>query len=350
MCVPRTTRAAILVELRKPLVVDEIELPPACDVGQVLVELQYSGICGSQFGEIDGVKGVDKFLPHLLGHEGTGHVVAIGPGVARVKIGDAVVLHWRKAPGIEAAPPVYRWRGKQLNAGFVTTFNRHAVVSENRVTPIPLGTDLRTAALFGCAVTTGFGVVQNNARLRIGESIVVYGAGGIGLNIVQASAMVSAHAIVAIDLFDGKLELARRMGATHIINASNTDVRDEIQRAVGARGVDVFVDNTGIPDIIELGYVLTKPHGRVVLVGVPRKGQDITIYSLPIHFGKALIGSFGGDAQPHEDIPRFLHLVEAGKLALEPLITHIDTLDNVNQAIAKARSGAVAGRSIIDLR
>ena len=145
---------------------------------------------------------------------------------------------------------------------------------------------MKTASLFGCAVTTGFGVVQNNAKLKIGESIVVYGAGGIGLNIVQAAAMVSADPIIAVDLFDGKLDLATRLGATHVINASAGNANEEIQRIVGGRGLDVFVDNTGSPAVIQLGYALTKPQGRIVLVGVPRKGNDITIYSLPIHFGK----------------------------------------------------------------
>ena len=349
MTFPKSMSAAILVELREPLVVSEVQMPAGCSVGQVLVKLRYSGICGSQFGEIDGVKGEDKFLPHLLGHEGSGHVVAVGAGVKQVKEGDAVVLHWRKGLGIEGAPPVYGWRGARLNAGYVTTFNDYAIVSENRVTRIPTGTNLKVAALFGCAVTTGFGVVVNNAKLKIGESIVVYGSGGIGLNIVQAASLVSAYPIVAVDLFDGKLELARRMGATHCINASKVNAEDEIRRIVLGRGLDVFVDNTGLPPVIQFGYTMTNPQGRVVLVGVPRKGNDVTIYSLPIHFGKTLVGSHGGEAVPNEDIPRYLQLLDAGKIELESLITHIDSLANINAAIREARSGENAGRCLIDL-
>ena len=131
--------------------------------------IEYSGICGSQLGEIDGAKGEDKFLPHLLGHEGSGAVVATGPGVRHVKEGDTVVLHWRKAHGIEATPPRYSWRGKPLNAGWVTTFNQYAIVAENRVTRIDPHCDLKVAALYGCAVTTGFGVVVNNAKVKLGE-------------------------------------------------------------------------------------------------------------------------------------------------------------------------------------
>jgi len=163
MPIPRTMQAAILVEQRKPLVVDEIELPSTLEVGQVLVKVHYSGICGSQLGEIDGAKGEDKFLPHLLGHEASGTVLETGPGVKHVKTGDTVVLHWRKSLGIEGSPPNYLWRGKKLNAGWIATFNEYAIVAENRLTPIPADSDLEVAALFGCAVTTGFGVVVNNA-------------------------------------------------------------------------------------------------------------------------------------------------------------------------------------------
>jgi len=212
MTLPRSTKAAILTALRKPLVVTEIGLPEALDVGQVLVKIHYSGICGSQLGEIDGVKGEDKYLPHLLGHEGSGMVLAIGPGVRHVGPADKVVLHWRKGIGIESPTPAYTWNGSKVNAGWLTTFNEYSVVSENRLTRIPPDSDMEVAALFGCAVTTGFGVVQNSAKLRIGESVVVFGAGGVGLNIVQAAALISAYPIIAVDLYDNRLELARRMG------------------------------------------------------------------------------------------------------------------------------------------
>ena len=349
MAIPKTMKAAILAELRAPLVVDQVELPPALEVGQVLVKIHCSGICGSQLGEIDGAKGEDKFLPHLLGHEASGAVVETGPGVKHVKPGDAVVLHWRKGLGIEGAPPAYRWRGQKLNAGWIATFNEYAIVAENRVTAIPSDSDLEVAALFGCAVTTGFGIIENNARVRIGESVVVFGAGGIGLNVVQAAALVSAWPIIAVDLHDGRLELARQMGATHIINSSGGDARQAILDIVGSAGVDAFIDNTGQPAIIETGYQITKPQGRVILVGVPRKGNNITLYSLPLHFGKGLSGSHGGDAVPQADIPRYQQLYRNGRIKLRELITDHFTLDQVNEAIAGMRSGKVRGRCLIKM-
>ena len=338
--------AAVLVELRKPLEVVELELPPVLEPGQVLVKVHYSGICGSQLGEIDGVKGEDRFLPHLLGHEGSGTVMETGAGVRHVKVGDKVVLHWRKALGIDSSTPVYKWGGRKVNAGWVTTFNEYAVVSENRLTPIPQDSDLDVAALFGCAVTTGFGVVVNNARVRIGESVVVFGAGGVGLNIVQAAALVTAYPIIAVDLFDNRLELAKQMGATHIVNAADADAFAAI-RDVCPEGVDAFIDNTGVPSIIEGGYRITKPRGRVTLVGVPRKGHDISIYSLPLHFGKELSGSHGGETLPQEDIPRYRALFDAGRIRLRELLTDRYRLDQVNEAIRAMRSGEVSGRCLI---
>lgn len=349
MTIPKTMKASILVEQRKPLVVDEVELPASLDVGQVLVKVHYSGICGSQLGEIDGVKGADNFLPHLLGHEASGTVLDVGLGVKHVKPGDRVVLHWRRGLGIECAPPRYRWRGKNLNAGWITTFNEYAIVAENRMTTIPVDCDLDVAALFGCAITTGFGAIENNARVRIGESVVVFGAGGVGLNIVQAASLVGAHPVIAVDLYDNRLALAKELGATHQINSGKVDAKSAVESIIGIAGLDVFIDNTGQPAIIEMGYGLTKPQGRVTLVGVPRKGNNIQIYSLPLHFGKGLSGSHGGEAVPNMDIPRYYSLFRAGKIRLKELITEYASLDDINNAITNMRSGATAGRCLIKM-
>lgn len=347
MAIPKTMKAAILVEQRKPLIIDEVELPPTLDVGQVLVKIHYSGICGSQLGEIDGAKGEDKFLPHLLGHEASATVMEIGPGVKHVKPGDTVVLHWRKGLGIEGAPPNYRWRGTKLNAGWIATFNEYAIVAENRMTSIPADSDLEVAALFGCAVTTGFGVVENNAKVRIGESVVVFGAGGVGLNIVQAAALVGAYPVIAVDLFDNRLALAKEMGATHLVNAKTHDAKAEIEKITGTQGVDVFIDNTGQPKVIEIGYLITKQQGRVTLVGVPRNGNNINIYSLPLHFGKELSGSQGGEAIPNLDIPRFQNLFRANRIKLRDLLTERLPLGEINRGIENMRSGKTTGRCLI---
>ena len=342
-------KAAILVQQNKPLVLDEVELPDTLEYGQVKVTIHYSGICGAQIGEIDGVKGEDKFLPHLLGHEGSGVVEEVGPGVKTVHPGDHVVLHWKRGSGIESAVPLYRWRGKPLNAGWVTTFNEYAVVAENRVTTIPESMDMEQAVLFGCAVTTGLGVISNNAQLTIGESIIVFGTGGVGLSIIQGAEMVSAHPIIGIDLFDHKLALAEKLGATHVLNAQKVDTVKGILEILGEAGADVAVDTTGNVDVIEKAYELTKPQGRTILVGVPKVGHKASLYSLPLHFGKKITGSHGGDTRPETDIPRYLALRDAGKLDLDALITERMTLDDVNTAIQKIRDGKVTGRCVMKI-
>jgi S-(hydroxymethyl)glutathione dehydrogenase/alcohol dehydrogenase len=342
------SRAAILVEQKKPLVIEEVEVP-APKLGQVLVKVLASGICGSQIGEIDGVKGPDKFLPHLLGHEGCGEVVEVGEGVRRVKPGDRVVLHWRKGAGLESVAPVYDSPIGRVNAGWVTTFNEYALVSENRVTAIPADFDPEIAALFGCAVTTGFGVVTNNARLAIGESIAIFGAGGIGLNIVQGAALAGGYPVIALDRFDNRLELARSLGATHTINVTKADAAEEIKKIVGHDGVDVAVDNTGNVEVITLASRITNARGRTVLVGVPPKDSTASISTLPLHFEKQLTGSHGGECRPEIDIPRYVRLVREGRLQLASLIGKRYPLADINDAIDDMKSGRLAGRAIVRL-
>ncbi len=339
-------KAAILAESKKPLVVANIDLPGKLDVGQVQVKLHYSGICGAQINEIDAVKGPDKFLPHLLGHEGSGIVQKTGPGVTTVKEGDHVVLHWRPSKGIQSPAPKYTWNDKTVNAGWVTTFNEQAIISENRLTVIPDSFDMRIAPLFGCAVTTAFGVVNNDAQIKVGQSLVIFGIGGVGLNIAQAASMVSTHPIIGVDLLQHKLEMGKKFGLTHTVTSGQENVNDTIRDIVGTQGADVVIETTGNSRVIEKAYELTHPDGKTICVGVPRKGDNISIYSLPLHFNKVLTGSHGGDAVPDVDIPRYIKLINAGKMTLDGLITHEFGLDDVNEALDLFRSGE-SGRCVI---
>lgn len=342
-------RAAILTELNKPLVIADIAMPKQLSYGQVLVNLHYSGICGAQLNEIEGAKGPDKFLPHLLGHEGSGIVEDIGPGVKTVAKGDHVVLHWRPGSGVQSETPAYDWQGKKVNAGWVTSFNEKAIVSENRVTAIPRDFNMRLAPLFGCAVTTAMGVINNDAQVKIGQSVVVFGVGGVGLNIVQAAALVTAHPIVAIDLIQEKLTMAKRFGATHVIHVQkNQDISQQLADIIGRAGADVVIDTTGSARVIEQAYALTHADGRTILVGVPRKGDNISIYSLPLHFKKILKGSHGGSSDPAVDIPRYIALCQAGKMTLEGLVTDEFPLERINEALDKVRTGQ-SGRVMIKM-
>jgi S-(hydroxymethyl)glutathione dehydrogenase/alcohol dehydrogenase len=341
-------KAAILVELKKPLVIEEIETPPL-RFGQVLVQILCSGICGAQINEIEGAKGPDKFLPHLLGHEATAVVVECGEGVTTVKPGDRVVCHWRKGAGLQAPTAIYTSKAfPRINSGWVTTFSQHSIVSENRVTKVPPDFNAESGALLGCAVTTAMGVINNNARLGIGESIAVFGTGGVGLNIIQFAAKVAAHPIIGIDLHDHKLELARKLGATHTLNARQGDLREEIRKIAGAQGVDVAIENTGVAEVIETAYEATGPQGRVILVGVPPKAaRHPSFYTLPLHFKKVLTGSEGGDCRPEIDIPKLVRLCQAGKLELGGLVSKRYRLEQINEAIDDLKNGRVAGRCMV---
>lgn len=331
------TSAAILVEQRKPLLIDEVELP-ALGYGQVLVQVKASRICGSQLGEIAGVKGPDKYLPHLLGHEGGGIVLETGPEVSHVKAGDRVVLHWRPGAGIQAAPSKYRLGSRSVNAGNITTFQNLTVVSENRLTRIPADTDFEVAALLADTLTTGFGAVTREARVTIGEAVVVIGVGGIGLGTVLGAHLAGAHPVIAVDLHEHKLAKAREYGATHTINPTHENLGDAIRRILGGPA-DVVFDVTGNAAVIEQAWEITGPKGRLILVGVMRHDQQLSLNTLPLHHGKILTGTEGGSSQPQHDIPRYLRMIQAGRFDPRRMISHRCKLADVNDAIATMRAG-----------
>ncbi len=329
--------AAILVEQRQPLVIDEVELP-ALGYGHVLVQVKASRICGSQLGEIEGVKGPDKYLPHLLGHEAGGIVLEVGPEVSRVKPGDHVVLHWRPGAGIQARPVQYRLGSQVINAGNITTFQCLTVVSENRLTVISKDVPFETAALLADTLTTGFGAVARDAKVQIGESVVIIGVGGIGLGVVLGAHLAGAHPIIAVDVHDHKLTKAKEFGATHTINSRNTNLAEAAKEILGGPA-DVVIDVTGNAQVIEQAWRLTGPKGRVLLVGVMRHDQQFSFNTLPLHYGKTISGSEGGSSQPSIDIPRYLRMIRDGRFDPRGMISHRCQLTEINTAIATMRSG-----------
>jgi S-(hydroxymethyl)glutathione dehydrogenase/alcohol dehydrogenase len=331
------TTAAILVEQRRPLVLDDVEILPL-SYGQVLVKVGISRVCGSQLGEIDGVKGPDLHLPHLLGHEAGGEVLEVGPEVKHVRPGDHVVLHWRRGGGIQAAPAKYRLGNREINAGNVTTFQGLTVVSENRATRIPKDVDFETAALLADTLTTGFGVVSRDARVEMGEAVVVIGVGGIGLGVVLGAHLAGAHPIVAVDIHDHKLEKARQFGATHAVNSRTSAWAEAVVQHLGGSADAVF-DGTGSPAVLETAWRLTSPHGRVVLVGVMPHDRTLSLNTQDMHHGKRLIGSEGGSSRPEIDIPRYVRMLRDGRFTAAGMVTHRFPLARVNDAIAAMRAG-----------
>ncbi|MAR77938.1 MAG: dehydrogenase [Gammaproteobacteria bacterium] len=336
-------KSAILIESKKPLILADIELPKNLEFGQVQVKLFYSGICGAQINEIDALKGPDKFLPHLLGHEGSGIVEKIGEGVTTVKPGDHVVLHWRKSKGIQSNTPKYLWNDKIVNAGWVTTFNEKAIISENRLTVIPKEADLKTAALYGCAITSGFGAVNNDAKVQIGQSVLIFGLGGMGLSIAYASSLVSAYPIIGIDIHQEKLDLAKKFGVTHTFTSIN---EDNLKDILNNKGPDITFETTGISSLMEKAYEISPDDRKIIFVGVPT--DKIKIYTLPLAFEKSLSVSSGGDCIPDLDIPRYIRMELNKKLDLKNFITHEFDLSQINDAIDLFRTGK-AGRIILKL-
>ena len=341
------TLAAVLVETGKPLVLAELEIP-ALKPGQVLVEIAFSGVCHTQLLECRGHRGEDRYLPHCLGHEGSGIVCEVGPGVTKVKPGDRVILSWIKGSGADVPQTVYRWGDRGVNAGGITTFSRHAVISENRLTPLPEEIPLRDAALLGCAVPTGVGAVFNTAGPKPGQSIAIFGTGGIGLCAVAGAAIAGCTPIIAVDIRREKLELARQMGATHRVHAAEGDPVREVQR-ICPGGVDFAIEASGRPEVMLQALHSVRSQGGVaVIVGNARHGERVALDPRQLNLGKQLRGTWGGDNWPDRDFPRYCRLLSAGKLNLEPLLSRTYRLREINAALDDLEAGTVA-RPLIEM-
>ena len=341
-------KAAILTELNKPLTVDYIEVDGVLKFGQVLVQINKSGICGAQLQELSGNKGNGKFLPHLLGHEGSGIVYDIGPGVTKVKKGDKVVMHWRKGTGIESEFPSYIFSNKKMSSGKVTTLSEYSVVSENRLTKVPDNTPDELSALLGCGLTTALGTINNEAQLKFGESVMIVGCGGVGLNLIQGAKLASAYPIVAVDIIKVKEKLCISVGATEYINNSET-ILSEI---LGKRNFDVIIDTTGNVKIIEETLKFLSESGRYILVGQPKPSESMTIsnpYKLFDGNGKVLKATQGGQTDPDKDIIRYINLYNAKLLDVKKIITHVFDLEDINSAFELLKSGN-AGRILINTK
>jgi S-(hydroxymethyl)glutathione dehydrogenase/alcohol dehydrogenase len=341
------TQAAILVETGKPLELGNIEPAPLMP-GQVLVEIAFSGACKTQLMEIDGAKGVDKWCPHCLGHEGSGIVTEMGSAVTKVKPGDRVVLSWIKGTGIDAGGTVYNWDGKQVNAGGVTTFQRHAVVSENRLTPVPPDVDMDVAVLLGCAAPTGMGAIFNVLGVKAGDAVAVFGTGGVGLNAVMAAALAGADPLIGIDLRASRRDMARTFGATHAIDPADGGAWAQIE-AILPHGVDVAVEATGNPAVMaEAVRVTRRQGGRAVIIGNARHDEQLNISPSVFNQGKSLLGTWGGDSVPDRDYARYGRLLSSGRLPVRKLLSRTYRLEDINQALEDFRSGTI-WRPLIDM-
>jgi S-(hydroxymethyl)glutathione dehydrogenase/alcohol dehydrogenase len=341
-------KAAILRALNEPLTVEPITCSNPAR-GQILVRIAASGVCHTQLNEARGKKGKDVWLPHLLGHEAAGVVEEVGPEVTRISRGDHVVLTWIKGPGLSVGGPTcVDARGQKVNAGPVATFAEAAVVSEDRATPIRKDMPLNLAALLGCAVATGAGAVFNSAKLEGGETVAVFGTGGIGLNAIQAAAIAGASKVIAVDIHDAKLDRARIFGATDTVNARGREPAEAIREFTGGKGVDVAIESAGQRVSMEAAFASVRQGGGLaILVGNLPAGQSISIDPFQLICGKRIVGSWGGETDPGRDIPRYADMFMAGKLKLAELVSHRFTLDEINPALDALERGEV-NRALIE--
>lgn len=317
--------------------------------GQALVKLAYSGVCHSQLMEARGKRGEDRYLPHLLGHEGSGRVIEIGPGVTKVKVGDFVVLGWIKGKGLDGGGTKYTVGGEVINAGSVTTFNEYSVVSENRLVPIPPGIPLDVAVLFGCAVPTGAGIVLNELHATPGSTVAVFGLGGIGLSALMATQLLEFSAVFAIDVSESKLEMARDFGATVVINPMREDPLRVIAEHTNAKGVDFAIEASGSTRTIEIAFKSVRRQGGLcVFASHPPAGETIQLDPYELISGKQIRGTWGGASDPDRDIPRMMTLYLNRKLPLERLITNRYPLDQINEALGDLEKGGI-GRPLIEI-
>ncbi len=340
-------QAAVLTELNKPLEILYLDIPKLLP-GQVLVKILFSGVCRSQLMEMQGGRGLDPWIPHLLGHEGSGIVVDTGPGVTKVTEGDDVILGWVKGDGIDAPGAKYLCNGKVINSGKITTFSNYSIVSENRLTKKPNDLPFDLAVLFGCALLTGVGMVLNQLRPEANQAVAVIGLGGIGLSSLVALKALDVREIVAIDISREKLELAMSLGATRTINLKSEGASEALE-VITSNGIDGCIESAGSVESIEMGFsIINKKHGTLIFASHPAEGKKIHISPHELISGKKIFGSWGGQTNPDLDIPKMHQLIKRKKIELSLFIPKRYSLEKINEALSDIESGK-AFRPLIEM-
>lgn len=354
-------RAVVLPAVGAPMVVTEIDLPDP-GPGHVRVRLAAAGVCHSDLSLANGT--LRQPVPAVLGHEGAGTVVAVGAGVMTVKPGDAVVLNWSPSCGAcrfceigepylcvhsgdAAATPYATLGGQDLYAGLGTAaFAEETVVPVAGVLPLPDGVPLTDAALLGCAVLTGFGAVTHAAGVRPGDSVVVFGLGGVGLSTLQSARIAGASTIIAVDVRPEKEELALAQGATHFLVADDATAKT-VRSLTGGFGADHAFECVGRAATIRTAWSSTRRGGQATVVGIGSATDKVEFSALELfHFARTLRGCVYGNGDPSVDLPVLADHVRAGRLDLGALITDRITLDGVPDALNRMARGEGA-RSLV---
>tara|TARA_Y100000294_G_scaffold12601_1_gene11410 strand:+ start:394 stop:1461 length:1068 start_codon:yes stop_codon:yes gene_type:complete len=342
---PIKFKALVLAKSKKDLIWTNVIFKGPLKKGQVLVKVFYSGICGKQIEEYLAKMGKDIYLPHLLGHEGSGEVIDVGPKVKHVKKGDKVVMHWMKSNlGLESATPKFFWKNKKLNAGRITTFNEFSVVSSNRLTKIPNNSDPKLAALLGCGLSTGLGAAINDAKINSKDKVLVIGAGGLGLSIIIGAKYLGAKTLVAMDKNNKNLNTAKKIGAKgyNLFNKKKLN-----QKKLHANFNKIFITAT-FKSNIDLAIKFASKNSEIFMIGVPSPKVNFKVNALEIHRGKSFLTSTGGNILPERDIPIYLNYCQKGKIKYKKLI--LDTVSplETNNLFKKMTKGQNSeGRNLI---
>ncbi len=341
------TQAAVLFEVNSPLEIIDLDIP-SLKKGQVLIEVYYSGICQTQLNEIKGLKGQDKFLPHTLGHEGSGRVVEIGDGVIKVKPDDFVVMSWIKGVGYDIPSSIYKHNNMTVNSGAISTFMKFAVVSENRLVKIPK-ISMKSASLLGCAIPTGSGIIFNEMKNVQKKSISIWGLGGIGLSALLAAKIKKCSPIIVIDVKKSKLAVAKMLGADHAILAQDDPI-NQIKKITRNYGCDFSIECVGKTEVMQNAFDSIKSFGgHLVIAGNPKKGELFSVDPFDLISGKKLTGTWGGSTNIDEDIPSYVKLFLGGKFKMNRLISHTFSLSSVNEAFELLEQGK-CNRAVLKLK
>lgn len=353
----------------RPLEIVELELAPP-GPGEVLVRVGAAGLCHSDLSVIDGSR--PRVMPMVLGHEAAGEVVEVGPGVDELAPGDHVVLAFVAACG--HCPPCVagraalcepgaaanaagtllggerRWGdldGRPLNHHLgVSAFAEHIVVSARSAVRVRPDLPFEVAALFGCAVLTGAGAVLHSADVQVGESVAVFGLGGVGLAALLGALAAGAATVVAVDVVESKLALARELGATHAVAAGDGAV--ERVRELTGGGAEKVVETAGSAAVLADAYAATRRGGTTVTVGLPDPSRMLSIPAVSlVAEERTLRGSYLGTSVPARDVPRFVALHDAGRLPVERLLTHRLSLDELNEGFDRLAAGEAVRQVVV---
>jgi len=365
-------RAAVLERTGGELAVQDVDLAPP-GPGEVLVRLAASGVCHSDQNAIDGTAATP--CPAVLGHEGAGVVEALGDGVTGVAVGDHVTLSWAPSCGrcaecIRDLPQLCQAAWPAMGAGalldgttrlsrdgepihhysLISSFAEACVVPERSCVVIPKDVPFDVAGLVGCAVTTGVGAVWNTARVRPGDRVAIVGCGGVGLSALLGAVAAGASEIVAVDVSEAKLAVARELGATQgVLWAGGPDETAAAVRQATGGGVDYAIEATGRPEAMTAAFLSTRNRGAAVLIGIPREDAVLSVPALTIpRMERRILGSIYGSARPERDFITILDLYRRGRLPLDRLVSHRLPLERIDEAFALMHAGE-ARRAVLEL-